>query len=114
VSTVQRTIAIACVVAAAAVLAGVGWALLTAGLILFVVPVRAGRDVMPRLRDAAAAARRAVVHLRGRRAVAASAMIAAVLLLPVGVALVSNTGAGLIAAAASLAGVSLLYGWNAT
>lgn len=106
----RRVAAAACAVAGVAVLAGPGWALLAAAVLLCVVPARlaaAGRGIRAR----AVSAWRWLAS--GRRAVATASMPAAVVLAPVGAGVMAGVGAGLLAAAVALGAVSVLSGWNA-
>jgi hypothetical protein len=108
----RRIMAAGCAVAGVAVLAGVGWALLAAAVLLAVTPaprrlLAAGRGV----RGAAVSAVRWLAT--GRRAVATASMSGAVTLLAVGVGIGVGVGAGLAAGGVALGAVSLLSGWNA-
>lgn len=95
-------------------LAGRGWALLAAAFLVAVLwrrePdwLRAYARAVPVVRRLAARAAAAP-----RKSVSVTGMAGAVLLLPAGFALAAGLGAGLVAGAVALAGVSLLTGWNA-
>jgi hypothetical protein len=114
-----RWLAASCAVAGVGVLAGLGWALLAAAVVLAVLPEPSFMlDLVGRGRRLAAGAgekarRRLAVRGAGRRAVAVASMPAALVLGPVGFAVVAGVGVGLIAAAVALAALSLLAGWNA-
>jgi hypothetical protein len=88
-------------------LAGAGWALLTGAALVVVLWRRE-----PDWRTLAA---RVVTVVRSapRRVAAVAGMTGGVTLVPVGLGVAAGAGAGLVAAGAALAGVSLLAGWNA-
>lgn len=118
-----RWLAAGCAVAGVTVLAGLGWGLLAAALVLAVLPEPSAMTSWVsgkagRIRGAAVDARkktRQLVTARGggRRVVAQGQMGAALVLGPIGTMMWVGIGAGLIVAAAGLAAVSLLVGWNA-
>lgn len=114
----RRVAAAGCAVAGVAVLAGVGWALLAAAVLLAVLPEPRWLAILAdRVRGAAAALREKTRMIRargaGRRAVAQGQMAAALLLGPLGMIVWVGVGAGLVVAAAGLAVLSLHLGWNA-
>jgi hypothetical protein len=88
-------------------LAGAGAALLTGAILTAVLWRRE-----PDWRTLAARVV-AVVRAGPRRVAAAVSMGGGVALIPVGLGVAAGAGAGLVAAGAALAGVSLLAGWNA-
>jgi hypothetical protein len=96
------------------VLAGAGWALVAGALLVFVLWRRE-----PDWRAVALRGRSMVrlvagrVRVAPRRMVSVTGMGGAVVLLPAGLGLALGAGAALVGAAAALAGVSLLSGWNA-
>lgn len=109
----QRAGAIACIAAGVGLLAGLGWALLTLGVLAWATaPRRQAPDVAgeitARLRTAIGWIRRVP-----RRAAAVTSMTAGVLGVPAGVLLAYGTGAAMITAGAACVGLSLLTGWNA-
>jgi hypothetical protein len=108
----QRIAAALCAIAGVFVLAGFGWSLVAAAVLLFVSPAPAQLPVFGRkLRAAVLAGWHWLTT--GRRAVAVASMPLAVLLLPLGVGLVAGVGWAVVSGAVSLAGVSLLTGQNA-
>jgi hypothetical protein len=113
-----RWLAAGCAVAGVTVLAGPGWALLSAALILAVLPEPRSLAILAaRVRGVAVGVREKtrVVRARGagRRAVAQGQMAAALILGPLGMIVWVGVGAGLVVAAAGLAVLSLHLGWNA-
>lgn len=106
VTTVARVLAGVCAVSGVALLAGAGWALLLAAVLLCVVGPSARLTVAAtRSRAALAAAWRWL--LTGRQAVAAASMPLAVVGLAVGLGLAVGVGWGIAAAAVSVGGLSL-------
>jgi hypothetical protein len=107
----QRVIAGACAVAGVAILAGPGWALLAAAVLLFTSPTSKRVSALT-----LAARDRLVVGWRwlvsSRAAVAKASMPAGVIVASVGVFAVLGAGFALIAIGGALAGLSLLLGWN--
>jgi drug/metabolite transporter superfamily protein YnfA len=112
----RRLAAAACLVGGVFVLLGLGWALLAAGVLLF-VGLPAGTDESVAV--VALRVRRAVATVVGRarvmprRMVAGGAMSVAVLVIPAGLVLAAGVGAALVAFGGLMVGVSLLTGWNA-
>jgi hypothetical protein len=105
---VQRVAAGACAVAGVALLAGVGWALMSAALLLAI------SSPGPRLASLRAPARRLWRRWSAapRRAGAAAAVFVAVPLLGLGFYFVAGLGAAFLAGAIGLGCVGLLAGWN--
>jgi hypothetical protein len=113
-----RWLAAGCAVAGVTVLAGPGWALLAAALILAVLPEPRSLAILAgRVRGATVGVREKARTIQargaGRRAVAQGQMAAALVLGPLGTAVWLGVGAGLVVAAAGLAALSLHLGWNA-
>jgi hypothetical protein len=113
-----RWLAAGCAVAGVTVLAGPGWGLLAAALILAVLPEPRSLAILAdRVRGAVAGVQGKARAIRargaGRRAVAQGQMAAALVLGPLGTAVWVGVGAGLVVAAAGLAALSLHLGWNA-
>jgi len=112
--------AVVCVVAGVFVLAGLGWALLAAGVLIYLTPTAASTvSLRSRLVAVAVVAKRAGTRLRGfdwpgrgRRVAAGVSMLPALVLVAVGVAVTFGAGEGIIAAGVGLGGFSLLSGWN--
>jgi len=109
--------ALGCLVAGVAVLAGAGWALLAAGGLLLVTPVSAA-SLRTRIAAAYAGGARGLARgwgwfTAGRRRVATVAAPSSLLLVPSGVALTYGVGLAFVAAGVMLAAFSLLLGWNA-
>lgn len=103
---IQRLLAAACAVAGVGVLAGLGWALLTAAVLLFAVPSADGlHTAVRRVRSVAAAIWRWLAT--GRQAVAAASMPAAILALALGIGLALGPGWGLAAAGVVIGGLAL-------
>lgn len=108
----QRILAGVCAVAGVAVLAGAGWALIAAAVLLFVLPTPT------RLAAVAARGRVAVLAgwrwlLVGRRQVAQAAMPTGLGLAVAAAAITFGVAGALAAAAAGMVGLSLVLGWNA-
>jgi hypothetical protein len=108
----RRIVMIACLVAGIGVLAGVGWALLAAGVLAEVAWPREQPVWLPAVERRARAAV-AAAWAAPRRAVAAVLMAAGMVAVPVGVLLAAGFGVSLVVAGALAGGVSLLVGWNA-
>lgn len=110
---IQRFAAGCLAVAGIVVLAGVGWALLAAGALLYIATPgpSLGRIWRQGVVDARRAWRWMVAG--GRRSVAIVSMPAAVLLLAVGIGASVGIGWGVVAGGSALAAVSLLAGQNA-
>jgi len=111
----QRILAGVCAVAGVAVLAGAGWALIAAGVLLFAAPA-------PQM-FAAWTSRARSAALRGwlgwrsllgqRRQLAEVAMPVGIVLAVAAAAVGIGVAGALTAGAASMVGLSLVLGWNA-
>lgn len=114
----NRWLAAGCAVAGVTVLAGLGWGLLAAALVLAVLPEPSTMtSAAGRIRGAAVDVRKKARAIgargHGRRVVARWQMGAALLLTPLGTMVWAGVGAGVVVAGLGLAAVSLLVGWNA-
>lgn len=110
----HRWVAVLFLCAGVWLLAGLGWALLLAGVAVWDLAPRQQQSVA--WDEAVVKAREVLVRVRQaspRRAVAAGSMAAAAVALPSGVLLAAGIGAGVISLGVVLGGVSLLTGWNA-
>ena len=109
-----RSLVVTCLLFAGVwLLAGLGWALVTASVLVFAFwPQGADNMLAVFTRRAATLGRRAVVRVKAapRRAVAGGGMAAGLVLAPVGFAVALGVGAGLMAAGVGLVGLSLLTG----
>ena len=104
-------LAAACAVAGVAVLAGPGWALLAAAVLIFVTPTpAAARAAVDRVRPRLVRAWRWLTT--SRRSAAVATMPVSVVLVPVGVGMFAGIGYAVFVAGVILTGVSLLLGWN--
>lgn len=104
--SIPRVLAGLCAVAGVLVLAGLGWALLTAAAILFLAPVSPGLLSAPRrIRDAAAAVWRWLAG--GRQAVAAASTPVAIIGLAVGISLAVGVGWGVAVACVVIIALAL-------
>lgn len=102
----QRPLAGVCAVAGLALLAGPGWALLAASVLLAVAPPSRRMTVAAvRVRQMAAAVWRWL--LTGRQAVAGAAMPLAIVAVGAGLGLALGAGWGLAAAGLAVGGLSL-------
>jgi len=109
--SIQRVLAGVCAVAGVALLAGPGWALLVAALLLFLAPEpKRIRSAVGRCREALAST--GTWLMSGRRSVAAATMPVAFVAVGAGVLLMAGVGAALLAAGVVLGGLSLHLGWN--
>jgi len=104
-----------CVVAGVGVLAGPGWALLAAAVVLYLTPVpervrHLARKARAWTMGKSRATRRWLVT--GRHQVAMAAMPVGVILVPVGAGMAFGAGWALIIAGALCVGVALLLGWD--
>ena len=108
----QRICAGICAIAGVAVLAGLGWALLGASVLLFAAAAPARLLVFGRrLRAATVAGWQWLTT--GRRSIAVASMPLAIVMLPLGVGLIAGVGAAVVAGGVALGAVSLLTGQNA-
>lgn len=100
-----------CAVIGVAVLAGLGWALLAAAVVLYLTPVP---DRLTRIARVLAARAVRVWRwiLTGRHQVAISATPIAIVLLPVGAGMVAGMGWALITFGLLALGLALLLGWD--
>jgi hypothetical protein len=108
--------AFACALAGVWLLAGPGWALITAAFLVFALwPRGADAPVVAWARRAGDLARAGAgrVKTAPRRMAATGSMVGAVALIPAGFGIAVGIGVGVAAAGFTLAGVSLLAGWNA-
>jgi hypothetical protein len=94
--------------------ASLGWALIAAGFLVFIL-WRQEPDWRAVVIRAQGAVARVAARLRAapRPSTAVTGMMAAVVLLPLGFGLAVGAGWALVAGGVSLAGVSLLTGWGA-
>ncbi len=110
----QRLVAVGCLIAGVLVLAGLGWALLAAGGLLWLADDRVAVWLTGRwsrlqadVRGRWASAREAPRHALARSMMGMGAVAA-----PAGALVAAGVGAALIVAAVVLLGLSLLLGWG--
>lgn len=100
----RLVVAFACLVAGVFVLAGLGWALVTTGALVWLVDDRSVAWLTERRKQFVSAP---------RRAIASVAMGAGLVLAPIGVILAAGLGVGLAVGGLALVGFSVLFGWGA-
>ncbi len=110
----QRLVAVGCLIAGVLVLAGLGWALLAAGGLLWLADDRVAVWLTGRwsrlqadVRGRWASAREAPRHALARSMMGMGAVAA-----PAGALVAAGVGAALLVAAGVLLGLSLLLGWG--
>jgi hypothetical protein len=94
------------------VLAGPGWALVTAAILVFALWPQGAETALSRTWPVVLAAERRVAAAP-RRAIAMGGTAGGVALLPAGLALSAGIGVAVAAAGGLLIGFGLLTGWNA-
>jgi hypothetical protein len=115
----RRWIAGACLVAGVAVLVGIGWALLAAAAVVYLVELPPVVTTLPgRVRAGLLRGRAGLLAAwrwltLGRRSVAIASMPASVILVPIGVGVIFGLGWALVVAGVLLLLVAVLAGWNA-
>lgn len=100
-----------CAVLGVGVLAGPGWALLAAAVVLYLTPVPQRATRIARAL-AARAVRATRWVLTGRHQVAMSVTPVAIVLVPVGAGVVAGVGWALIVFGLLVLGLALLLGWD--
>jgi len=107
----QRILASVCLTAGVLVLLGVGWALLAAGVLVWVTDERSVvwiRERVDRVRSWLSS-----IAVMPRRAIAGTSMGVGLVVAPVGAAAVAGVGVGILAAGALLISFGVFSGWGA-